>query len=194
MSDVITLSRRSLLTRATQLTLSAGAIAMLAGKETLAAKAMHNGSGDVSILNVALALEHEAIAAYQIGAESGLLQKPVLDVAVLFQSQHKSHRDALMATIEKLGGSPVMAMKGDEYKMSSKLNVAAIKSQGDILMLAQRLELGAVNAYLGVIPAFGDRELAKIAGRLAADETMHYTALTQALGGALPTAALSYGA
>jgi hypothetical protein len=51
-----------------------------------------------------------------------------------------------------------------------------------------------VNAYLGVIPAFGDRELAKIAGRLAADETMHYTALTQALGASLPAAALSYGA
>lgn len=53
--------------------------------------------------------------------------------------------------------------------------VSSIKSQGDVLMLAQRLELGAVNAYLGVIPAFGDRELAKVAGRLAADETMHYT-------------------
>jgi hypothetical protein len=194
MSEVIALSRRALLTRATQLTLSAGAVALLAGNNSLAAKSMTNASGDVNILNVALGLEHEAIAAYQIGAESGLLQKPVLDVAVLFQSQHKSHRDALMATIEKLGGTPVMAMSGDGYKMSSKLNVAAIKSQGNILMLAQRLELGAVNAYLGVIPAFGDRELAKIAGRLAADETMHYTALTQALGGSLPTAALSYGA
>lgn len=194
MSEVIALSRRALLGRATQLTLSAGAVALLAGNTTLAAKSMTNASGDVNILNVALGLEHEAIAAYQIGAESGLLQKPVLDVAVLFQSQHKAHRDALMATIEKLGGKPVMTMTGDDYKKSSKLNVAAIKSQGDILMLAQRLELGAVNAYLGVIPAFGDRELAKIAGRLAADETMHYTALTQALGGSLPTAALSYGA
>jgi hypothetical protein len=33
-----------------------------------------------------------------------------------------------------------------DYMKSSKLNVAAIKSQGDILMLAQRLKLGTVNA------------------------------------------------
>ncbi len=43
---------------------------------------------DVAILNVALALEHEAIGTYQLGAESGLLQPAVLQTAVLFQSQH----------------------------------------------------------------------------------------------------------
>ena len=195
MSESTLFTRRSLITRTGQLSLSAGALALLAGNESLAGKQLSAAGGnDVAILNVALGLEHEAIAAYQIGAESGLLQKPVLDVAVLFQSQHKGHRDALVATIEKLGGKPVMAMTADEYTKSAKLKVSSIRSQGDVLMLAQRLDLGAVNAYLGVIPAFGDRELAKVAGRLAADETMHYTALTQAMGAALPNAALSYGA
>ena len=118
---------------------------------------------DVAILNVALTLEHEAIAAYQIGAESGLLQSGVLAVAVRFQSHHKAHRDALAGTIAKLGGSAIAATSMDEYVKSAKLNVGAIKDQGGVLQLAQRLELGAVNAYLGVIPAFGDRELAKIA-------------------------------
>lgn len=33
-----------------------------------------------------------------------------------------------------------------------------------------------------------------MAARLAADETMHYTVLTQALGRALPAGALSFGA
>jgi hypothetical protein len=122
-----------------------------------------------------------------------LLAKEALPVAVLFQSHHKAHRDALSATVRKLGGTPAAEQSLDAYVKSSKLNVAAIKSQGDVLALAQRLELGAANAYLGVIPAFGDRELAKIAGRLAADETMHYTALTQALGGKLPSGALSFG-
>jgi len=193
MTDSI-MSRRSLLRGTSGLILSAGAVALLSGKDALAAKSASNASGDVAILNVALGLEHEAIAAYQIGAESGLLQKPVLDVAVLFQGHHKGHRDALIATIGKLGGTPVTAMDMNAYVKSSKLNVPAIKSQGDVLMLAQRLELGAVNAYLGVIPSFGDSALAKVAGRLAADETMHYTALTQALGGSLPQSALSYGA
>ncbi len=186
-------SRRALLADAGKLTLSAGAIALLAGNDALANVTGANAPKDTSILNVALALEHEAIAAYQIGAESGLLAKELLLVAVLFQSHHKAHRDALATTIRKLGGTPASEQSMDAYLKSSKLNVAAIKSQGDVLALAQRLELGAANAYLGVVPAFADRELAKIAGRLAADETMHYTALTQALGGKLPSGALSFG-
>jgi rubrerythrin len=176
--------------------LSAAAVALLGERGALAAShaAQASPGSDIAILNVALALEHEAITAYQIGAESGLLPKPVLDVAVLFQSQHKAHRDALVGTIEKLGGKPVSALPITDYQKSAKLNVAAIKSATDVLKLAQRLELGAVNAYLGVIPAFGSHDLAKVAGRLAADETMHYTALTQALGESLPDTALSYGA
>jgi rubrerythrin len=183
-------SRRSFL--GTTGSLSAVAVAMLAGQEALAQGMGADVSKDVGILNVALGLEHEAINAYQLGAASGLLQKPVLDVAVQFQSQHKGHRDALIATINKLGGKPVAEKTLDEY--AKALNAGSLKSQADVLDLAARLELGATNAYLGVIPAFGNRDLAKVAGRLAADETMHYTVLTSALGRPLPTAALSFGA
>lgn len=185
-------SRRQFLQTTGIGTLSAAAVALMAGIP--AAGRAADASGDVAILNVALGLEHEAIAAYQIGAESGLLRKPALDVAVLFQSQHKEHRDALIATIEKLGGKPVADKSKQEYLGSGKLNVASIKSDTDVLKLAQRLELGAVNAYLGVIPSFAERDLARVAGRLAADETMHYTALTQALGQTLPNRGLSFGA
>src|SRR5262245_66678851 len=48
-------------------------------------------TADLNILNVALGLEHEAIAAYQAGAELGLLAKPVLDVALLVPGQHQQH-------------------------------------------------------------------------------------------------------
>ena len=147
---------------------------------------------DVSILNVALGLEHEAINAYQLGAGSGLLQKPVLDVAVRFQADHKAHRDALIATIQKMGGTPVMEKKLDDYAKALKADT--LRNQGDVLDLAARLELGAINAYLGVIPAFGSKDLAKVAGRLAADETLHFTVLTNALGRPLPAGALSFGA
>ena len=172
--------------------LSAVAVSLLAGNEAMAAGMKGDMSQDVSILNIALALEHEAINAYQLGAGSGLLQKPVLDIAVNFQGHHKAHRDALMATIEKLGGTPVAEQKIEVYAES--LKASTLKSQADVLSLAARLELGATNAYLGVIPAFGDSELAKIAGRLAADETMHYTVLTSALGRPLPAGALFFGA
>jgi rubrerythrin len=193
---VVASSRRQFLQGAGKLSLSATAVALIAGRDTLAAgkgKSMAaNPSQDVSILNVALGLEHEAIAAYQIGAESGLLEKPILDVAVLFQSQHKEHRDALSSTVRKLGGMPVETKSMEVYKTA--LNVATIKSQKDVLMLAARLERGAANAYLGVIPSFTDTTLAQVAGRLAADETMHWTVLAQVLGLPLPTGALSFGA
>ncbi len=173
-------------------TLSAVAVAMLAGKESLAQGMAADTSKDVNILNVALGLEHEAINAYQLGAGSGLLQKAVLDVAVRFQADHKAHRDALVATIQKLGGMPVMEKKLDEYAKALKADT--LRNQGDVLDLAARLELGAVNAYLGVIPAFGNKDLAKVAGRLAADETMHYVLLNNAMGRPLPAGALSFGA
>lgn len=186
-------SRRSLFRVAGAGVLSAAAVGLLGNEPAMAAMKGKMGakSGDVDILNVALGLEHEAIEAYQIGAESGLLQKPVLDVAVLFQSHHKAHRDALVATIGKLGGKSVQPKSRDEYMAG--LNVAAVKGQQDILELARRLELGAANAYLGVIPSFGDKGLAQVSARLAADETMHWSLLNSVLGGSPPSAALSFG-
>jgi hypothetical protein len=171
--------------------LSAAAVALLAGRSA-PAFAQTASMADVNILNVALALEHEAIGAYELGARSGLLQKPALDVAVLFQSHHKAHRDALAAAIAGLGGKAVEAKPLDDYARA--LNAGALKNQTDVLMLASRLELGATNAYLGVIPAFKDAKLGQVAARLAADETMHWTALSTVLSRALPSNALSFGA
>ena len=189
-------SRRLFFSGLGKATLSATAVALIVGCESMAANsgkqtAAHTGK-DVDILNVALGLEHEAIGAYQLGAESGLLQKPVLDVAVLFQSQHKEHRDALIGAIEKFGGKPVASKPMNEY--ASALNAGSLKSQTDVLTLAAKLERGAANAYLGVIPSFEEYGLAQVAGRLAADETMHWTVLAQALNQPLPMNALSFGA
>jgi rubrerythrin len=193
MSNRLYTPRRGFLLRTGHLSLSATAVALLGGAATAShAQSSMAMSGDVSILNVALGLEHEAIAAYQLGAGSGLLSKGVLDVAVAFQGHHKAHRDALAATIQKMGGTPVAEKKLDDYARA--LNAASLKNQADVLMLAAKLELGATNAYLGVIPSFKDNKLGQIAARLAADETMHYTALQGALGQALPGGALSFGA
>ena len=172
--------------------LSIAAVGLLSGVATGAQAQSMDASKDVAILNVALGLEHEAINAYQLGAGSNLLQKGALDVALLFQSHHKAHRDALIATIEKMGGKPVMEKSLADY--AKALGADGLKSQTDVLMLAAKLELGAVNAYLGVIPALKDAKLAQIAGRLASDETMHWTALRGALAQTLPVGALSFGA
>jgi rubrerythrin len=91
-----------------------------------------------------------------------------------------------------LGGKPVAEKSLDDS--AKALRADTLKNQTDVLDLAARLELGATNAYIGVIPAFGNRDLAKVAARLAADEAMHFSILTNALGRPLPKVALSFGA
>ena len=95
------------------LVLSGAAIALLAGRDSLAAASGAADPKDVQILNTALGAELEAIAAYQLGAESKLLQKPVLDLALSFQGHHKEHADLLTKTIEKLGGKVLEAIRPD---------------------------------------------------------------------------------
>lgn len=185
-------TRRSILGTTGGAMLSAAAIGVLGGSSAFAKTKGGATQGDVDILNVALGLEHEAIAAYSIGAGSGLLAKPVLDAAVLFQGHHKGHRDTLIKAITDMGGKPVMAKTDAEY--AKALNVAAtVKSQNDVLKLAQRLEKGAANAYIGVIPSFSSNDLKQISARLAADEASHWATLSFVLGEAPPAAPLIFG-
>lgn len=188
-------SRRLFMSNVGKAALSATAVGLIAGCQSQAATTMESSdqmAADVGILNVALGLEDEAISAYQIGAESGLLQPDIVKVAVMFQSQHKEHRDVLTQAITSLGGTPVEAKSQSQY--ASELGASSLKNQTDVLMLAAKLEKGAANAYIGVLPQFHDRDLSKASGRIAADEVMHWTVLTQALGQALPKKALSFGA
>lgn len=157
--------------------LSASAVALLAGEETLAAaKKGGSGGNDVRILNTALGAEHQAVAAYQVGAESGLLEKKVLDLAVQFQSQHKEHVEVLAKTIKKLGGKPVDALAKYTFPTDK------LKTQADVLRFAAGLEQGAVSAYLGAVPVFHSRDLAKAAASILGDEAMHWAVLRQAIG------------
>lgn len=168
-------ARRSFLGKSSLL-LSGAAVALLAGQEALAAKGDKSTESDIRVLNTALGAELEAIAAYQVGAESGLLQKPVLDLAVTFQGHHKEHADVLAKTIAKLGGKAVAAK--DKYTFPTD----KLKTQTDVLRFAASLEKGAVSAYLGAVPVFGNRDLAKAAASILGDEAMHWAILRNALG------------
>ncbi|MFC5607433.1 ferritin-like domain-containing protein [Variovorax soli] len=182
-------ARRAFLGRSSGLVLSGTAIALLAGNDVLAAqqgKGKNDGQQDVQILNTALGAELEAIAAYQLGAESKLLEKPVLDLAVTFQGHHKAHADVLAQTVEKLGGKPAVAKARYDFPVDQ------LKSQADVLRFAARLEQGAVSAYLGAVPLFGNRDLSKAAASILGDEAMHWAILRNALGEApVPAAFVS---
>lgn len=159
--------------------LSAAAVALLGGRDALAAKntaAKGDGQGDIAILNAALAAEYQAIAAYQVGAESGLLTASVKPLALQFQSHHKAHADVLAGTVQKLGGKPVAAKAKYDFPLEK------LKTQADVLQFAAGLEKGAVSAYLGAVPKFDDRALSHAAASILGDEAMHWAVLRQALG------------
>jgi hypothetical protein len=159
--------------------LSVAAVALLGGREALAAgknvtQADHES--DIRILNTALGAEFEAIAAYQVGAESGLLTSGVLPVAVQFQGHHKEHASALASAVQQLGGEPVTA------RATYNFPVENFKNQTDVLRFAASLEKGAISAYLGAVPLFADRDFAQVAASILGDESMHWAVLRQVLG------------
>lgn len=168
-------ARRLFLGRSS-LALSGAAVALLAGHDALAAKAGDGAADDARILNTALGAELEAIAAYQLGADSKLLQKPALELALSFQGHHKAHAELLAKTVEKLGGKPVAAKSKYHFPADT------LKSQADVLRFAAQLEQGAVSAYLGAVPLFDNRDLSKAAASILGDEAMHWAVLRHALG------------
>jgi hypothetical protein len=135
-------------------------------------------ASDANILNNGLGGEFGAVAAYQLAADSGLLQKSVLDLAMQFQGQHKAHADLLTKTVRTLGGTPAEPKKPADYKFPME----TLKTQTDVLRFAAGLEQGAASGYLGMIPVLGDRDLAKAVASILGDEAMHWAILRQALG------------
>lgn len=170
-------ARRSFLRGGGQLTLSAMALTMLSGLNAKVASASDQQTDiDVQIINTAIAAEHEAVAAYQVGAESGLLSNSILKVAIQFQGHHKEHIDALAKAVATLGGQAAEPLATYQFP------VEKLKAESDVLTFAASLERGAVSAYAGAIPLFEQRELSKAAASILADEAMHWAVLRQALG------------
>jgi bacterioferritin (cytochrome b1) len=186
-------SRRSILSGSAAALSTAGMLALLNTSARAAGIPAKSGNAaqDAQLLNAALSLEYEGIAAYQIGAESKLLTPGVLKVAVTFQGHHKQHRDDLIAAIRRLGGTPANTKSMPDY--AKELDTASLKDQAGVLRLALKLERGATNAYLGLIPSLDQSDLYVLAARTAADESFHAAVLGQVLGEAIPQKAPMFG-
>lgn len=154
-------------------TASAGAILFLLTGNTklLYAQSLE---GDLGILSAALYLEHEAVAAYQAGAESKLLSPGVLKVAVAFQSDHKYHRDGISGVLKSLGVEP----QGPE----KKYDFGRLRSERDILRLARDRENGAVLAYGTLASNILTKAVLNFGANVLVDEVRHRTVLNAALG------------
>lgn len=147
-----------------------------------------SAANDLLILNEALGLEHQAIAAYTAGAGLNVLSADVLAVAVGFMKQHESHRDILRGAIERSKGTPVAALAKYEFDLPAK------PTDLDVLKLALQLEEGAVEAYHVRLPKIFDRELINGAAAILGDEAGHVIVLRQALKMPPPGVFLGYKA
>lgn len=166
--------RRDFFRAAAQAGLALGLAA--AGRPLIALSPGKGSAGDdISLLNTALALEHEAIWAYGLAGKSGLLSEKAKEVGLLFQGSHEIHRDLIVDAVKRKGGSPVEPKK--EYVFGVPL-----ANEKDVLELAFKLEVGAARAYLTVVDKFQDRALAASAGRILSDEVLHATVLRSVLG------------
>lgn len=185
------IDRRAALALGTSTLSAAGVLAVLGVATPRSALAAGAPTQDVQLLNAAIALEHEGIAAYQIAAESGLLTPDVLKIGITFQGHHKQHRDDLASAVRRLGGQPVAAKALSAY--AADLGAGSLKDQTGVLKLALKLERGAANAYLGLIPSLDQTDFHVLAARMAGDEAFHAATLGNALGEAIPQKALIFG-
>ncbi len=171
-------NRYSFLARTDRVVLSAIVIALFVGCSNMATPKptpADTTALDIATLNQALASEHEAIATYQMGADSKLLSTRVLRLMLQFQDHHKQHADLLASTVAQLGGQPETPMASYDFPLDM------IKKQEDVLRHIADLEQGAASAYLEIVPLLNNRNLAKTAASILGDETMHWSVLRIAI-------------
>ena len=177
-------NRRTFLQQAGALTLGAGAAGLIGARPAIATAPKFRS--DVGVIQTALALEHEGIAAYRLAGKSGLLSKGTLEVATIFKGHHEAHRDSLAKLVMQAGVKPVEPKSDAQYV--AELKLASLKSEKDVVTLATMLERGAASAYIGQINAIKDPKLANLFASISADEATHWTTLNAAGGGPIPKA------
>jgi rubrerythrin len=167
--------------------LVAGAIASAAGviglpslKERVLAATNGEKQNDIKVLNKALYYEHQAIWAYGVAAgklSSTDVGKAVLALALRNQQDHKNHRDALMAAIQSLGGSPVKAESSYDISSYLKKGEGNLDSDVNIAKLALALEIDAAIAYTTEVAQLKTPALISAGASIGADESAHAAAI-----------------
>ena len=123
--------------------------------ETTAATATTAAGGnktDQTIARTAASLEIFAVAVYDkaiMNAAALKISDPVAKAAVLFKSQHDEHAKAFNAAATQLGGQPYTQPNPTAAK-AFEAQIAALKTEQDVLKFAFALEQIAAQTYQGV--------------------------------------------
>jgi hypothetical protein len=129
---------------------------------------------DLSILYASLAIEHEAIAIYDLGLRRKLFPPGLRRYAVEFVGDHQGHRDTQIAIAEERGGSPPAPL--------AHYDLAAFDSGDDVIRRALEIEIAAQQAYQAVISNIRTKDYLLSAAFILVDEVRHTTVWRRVLG------------
>jgi len=119
---------------------------------TTAAAAGGGNKTDQTIARTAASLEIFAVSVYDKAIQNAAALKisdPVAKAATLFKSQHDEHAKAFNAAATQLGGQPYNDPNPTAAK-AFEAQIAALKSEQDVLKFAYALEQIAAQTYQGV--------------------------------------------
>ncbi len=126
---------------------------------------------DLEVLNYALTLEFFEAELYKVIVASGKLQGRDQQYVTLFGQHEQAHVDAILATIQKLGGTPVA---------KAEYNLPALTDRAGVLTLLATVEQVGVSAYLGAAGFIQNKDILAAAASIMQVEGRH-TALIRYL-------------
>jgi hypothetical protein len=129
---------------------------------------------DVAVLHAAIALEHEAIAVYDLGLKRGLFPAGLRSYAVEFRGDHLGHRDTQVAIAEDRGSRPPDARPGYDF--------APLANGDAVIRQAVAIELLAQDAYTALISQIRTKDYLLSAAFILVDEVRHLTVWRRVLG------------
>lgn len=131
---------------------------------------------DTGILNYALTLEYLEADFYAQGVAGSMLSGRELELIKPIAEHEQAHVDALAATVEKVGGTPV-EKPNFIYPNETFTDKAAFLKTASVFE-----ELG-VNAYQGQVTAIQTPEILGAAASIAGVESRHAAILATLIGG-----------
>ena len=129
---------------------------------------------DLAVLSGALALEHEAIALYDLGLSRNLFPAGLRAYAVEFRGDHQGHRDTQVAIVEERGGRPQEPL--------ANYDLGPVRDGDELIRKALLIEVAAQEAYTTLISQIRTKDYLLSAAFILVDEVRHMTVWRRVLG------------
>ncbi len=174
------IDRREILRGGAKLGAAAGLAALVLGVNkgggTVFAQAASPFKNDVDVLNYALTLEFFEAALYKTLLGLGKLQGKDLQYVTLFGQHEQAHVDAVKATIQKLGGTPVGP---GNYNFAA---AGPTDTREQVLGIIATVEAVGVTAYQGAAGFIQSPEILAAAASIMQVEARHTSVIRGLLG------------